>query len=436
MTTRAIMRSRQCGTQSRAGFWTLFLCLLVFFLFFPGAGHSAQITLAWNANTETDLAGYKVYYGTASQNYDWFVDVGRVTAYTVANLTDGVRYYFTVTAYDSSNLESVYSNEVSSSSCTYSISPASATYTASASTGSVTLTTQAGCSWTATSGASWLTITSGSSGLGSGTVRYSVAANTSTSSRSAAITIGGRALAVTQQGTSNTTAYTITASAGTGGTISPSGAVAVTRGASQAFTVTPSTGYRVSYVLVDGTSVGAVTSYAFTNVTANHTIQAYFARTYTIRASAGSGGSISPSGSVGVVRYASQAFTVTPSTGYRVSYVLVDGTSVGAVTSYAFTNVTANHTIQAAFGSCTYSVSATNMTVPASANTGSIPVTTQTGCSWTATSGASWLRITSGSSRSGSGAVTCSIAANTSTTSRTTTLTIAGRIFTVTQRGI
>lgn len=72
------------------------------------------------------------------------------------------------------------------------------------------------------------------------------------------------------------TKYTIIASAGTDGTITPSGSAAVIRGESQAFTVTPSSGYSVSSVLVDGVEQGAVTSYNFQNVTANHTISVAF----------------------------------------------------------------------------------------------------------------------------------------------------------------
>ena len=102
-------------------------------------------------------------------------------------------------------------------------------------------------------------------------------------------------------------------------------------------------------------SVGAVTSYEFTNVTANHTIEASFAiDTFTITASAGANGSIDPIGDVTVDYGASQSFTISASTGYHVADVLVDGASVGAVTSYEFTNVTANHTISVSFAAgCT-----------------------------------------------------------------------------------
>ena len=73
--------------------------------------------------------------------------------------------------------------------------------------------------------------------------------------------------------------YTITAAAGEGGSITPAGEVSVKEGASQTFTITASEGYAIADVLVDGQSVGAVDSYTFENVTANHTIAAVFTRT-------------------------------------------------------------------------------------------------------------------------------------------------------------
>jgi hypothetical protein len=77
-----------------------------------------------------------------------------------------------------------------------------------------------------------------------------------------------------------TTTYTITASAGPGGSISPSGTVVVNKGASQTFTITPNSGYAISAVTVDGSNKGAITTYPFTNVTANHTISATFSGGY------------------------------------------------------------------------------------------------------------------------------------------------------------
>ena len=153
--------------------------------------------------------------------------------------------------------------------------------------------------------------------------------------------------------------YTINASAGPNGSISPSGMVTVNYGGSQTFNMMPNTGYHIADVLVDGGSVGPVSSYTFTNVTANHTISASFAiNTYTINASAGPNGSISPSGMVTVNYGGSQTFNMMPNTGYHIADVLVDGGSVGPVSSYTFSNVTANHTISASFAINTYTINA------------------------------------------------------------------------------
>ncbi len=78
---------------------------------FPREALAAQVTLAWDASDEA--AGYKIYYGTTSNNYSSVVDVGNTTSYTFTDLPNGSTYYFAATAYDASNLESDYSDEIS-----------------------------------------------------------------------------------------------------------------------------------------------------------------------------------------------------------------------------------------------------------------------------------------------------------------------------------
>jgi Divergent InlB B-repeat domain/MAM domain, meprin/A5/mu len=211
--------------------------------------------------------------------------------------------------------------------------------------------------------------------------------------------------------------YTITASSGAGGSLTPSGAVMVIEGSNQTFDVTADIGYHISDVLADSVSVGATASYTFTNVLAAHTISASFAinqytvqfvvgthgartgggaltqtvnhgasatspvitphagyafdgwdssfssitsnltlaalysqlPTYAITATSGTGGSLSPSGTVMVMHGSNQTFAVTANTGYSISNVVVDSVSVGAITNYTFTNVIAPHTISASF---------------------------------------------------------------------------------------
>jgi hypothetical protein len=147
--------------------------------------------------------------------------------------------------------------------------------------------------------------------------------------------------------------YTISAVAGIHGSISPSGAVAVNSGDSRTFIITADPGYRIADVSVDGQSVGARQQYTFSNVTANHTIEASFdilvAQEYVITASTGLHGSISPGGMVSIESGGSQTFTITADPGYRIADVSVDGQSVGARQQYTFSNVTANHTIETSF---------------------------------------------------------------------------------------
>lgn len=168
------------------------------------------------------------------------------------------------------------------------------------------------------------------------------------------------------------TYYTITATAGANGSITPGGSVSVKENTDKTFTITAASGYEVADVKVDGKSVGAVKSYTFTKVTGNHTIAATFKTTggsstggsgtgggstgggaadtyYTITATAGTGGSISPTGSISVREDLDKTFTITPDKGYVIANVIVDGKSVGAVKSYTFEDVSRKHTIKATF---------------------------------------------------------------------------------------
>ena len=419
------------SNRSTSHGYLLFLTLFSFLVFTSllivplQEGYCAQVTLAWDPDSVSDLAGYKIYYGSASGNYQWNVDAGNVTTHTLSDLAIGGTYYAAATAYTTNGLESSYSNEVkfTVASCTYSISPSSASFPASGGTGSVTITTQPYCNWTTSSSIPWITVTSGS-GLGSGTLQYKVSPNTGTASQTAALTIAGNVFTVTEAGKSQ---YTITASAGAGGSILPSGQVAVQPGTGQAFTITPNTGYKIANVSVDGVSQGAGGSYTFSNVQANHTISASFtgstyalsvskrgtgggtvstspsgtafpagtgvtltaapdansvfsgwsgacsgtsptcqvtmksnlsvtatfntgsAITESINATASGGGTISPSGKVTVTQGASQTFRINPNKRHRIINVMVDGVWKGPITSYTFSNITANHQISAYF---------------------------------------------------------------------------------------
>lgn len=179
--------------------------------------------------------------------------------------------------------------------------------------------------------------------------------------------------------------FVITSSAGAGGTISPSGTQNFSAGASQTYTITPNTCYRVADVLVDGSSIGAQSSYTFSNIQANHTITASFAQiTYTITVTAGANGTITY-GTHTVPAGTSQQFTINcgeeptfnfyPNDGYQVADVQVNGNSIGTPSSYQFTNLAADASLNVSF----ISPSSSTFTITANAGPGGsiIPAGTQ-----------------------------------------------------------
>lgn len=86
------------------------VCCLVGFAQSASAG---EVTINWDPNSESDLAGYYIYYGTSSRDYNTTLWVGNQTSYQVSGLQGGQRYYFAVTAIDHSGNESNFSREVS-----------------------------------------------------------------------------------------------------------------------------------------------------------------------------------------------------------------------------------------------------------------------------------------------------------------------------------
>lgn len=89
------------------------LLFLLFCMIFCTSLSAATVQISWDPNTESDLAGYKVYYGTASGQYGAPVDVGLVTTFDVLGIDDETEYFVAVTAYDLSGNESDFSDEVS-----------------------------------------------------------------------------------------------------------------------------------------------------------------------------------------------------------------------------------------------------------------------------------------------------------------------------------
>jgi len=125
-------------------------------------------------------------------------------------------------------------------------------------------------------------------------------------------------------------------------------------GADQTFVITANACYQIADVIVDGASVGAVTTYTFPAVNGDHTITASFSQlTYGITASATAGGTIAPSGTGMTANCGSNVtFTLTPAAGYVLSALTDNSVDVLASVvngAYTITNVMADHTVLATF---------------------------------------------------------------------------------------
>jgi fibronectin type 3 domain-containing protein len=146
------MKTHRC-ISIRQLFSLVCISILLIFMnlsFIINDANAAEVTLAWNKNQESTVTGYKLYYGTSSGSYQQGINVGNVTTRTVSSLSDGVTYYFSVTAYDSAGNESEYSSEVIHAIdplCTVPSRPGSINYPSSSSTGTFSV------SWDAVSGA-------------------------------------------------------------------------------------------------------------------------------------------------------------------------------------------------------------------------------------------------------------------------------------------
>jgi hypothetical protein len=148
--------------------------------------------------------------------------------------------------------------------------------------------------------------------------------------------------------------YAITAGANAGGSISPSGIVSVEHGLGQAFAIAAAPGNRLKSVLVDGSEIPAAVaagSYAFSNVTGDHSINATFIKRDTLETKAGPGGSFAPEKIV-LDEGADTVFSVNPASGFKLATFTVDGADALAKLNgnkYTVKAVVGNHILAATF---------------------------------------------------------------------------------------
>jgi hypothetical protein len=238
--------------------------------------------------------------------------------------------------------------------CSYALTPAAATVASDATTASVTVNAPAGCAWTATTTVSWISIGTGANGNGPGTLTYAVLANTATESRSGQLMVAGQAHTVTQQGrTATVCQFNLSPAAAEWSKDEAHGTFAVGVQADCAWTATSSASWLVVLSGSPGTGDGSV-SYS---VAANR----------------------DPIERTGTIVVADKTFTVR------------QGGDIGV---------------------CQYSVAPVTFNPCMPAGTVTTTVTAPTGCSWTVASSVPWLTMPSGSSGSGTAAITLAFSDN------------------------
>lgn len=343
--------------------------------------------------------------------------------------------------------------------CVVTLTPTAQSFAAGGGAASVSVASTGSCAWSATSNAAWLTINSGGSGAGNGVVNFTVAANSAAAQRTGALTIAGQAVSIVQSGVGSCTASvnpmsnTVAAAAG-------STNFSVTTGPSCAWTATSSTAWltlasggsgtgngtvvvnvqanastlsrtgvlTVAGVLVNvkqnGTSTGCTpgvtpTTQLFTSAGGNAAVSVTAAENCSWTAKSNTAWLTLASGASGsgtaTVNYTAAANTTS---GSRTGSLTVAGQTVSVTQSAS---------------SCTFGVSPSSGTIAAGGGSTSFAVTSTSACSWTATSNTGWLTVASGASGTAKGTVVVTAPANTSTLSRTGSVTIGGTIVNVKQ---
>ena len=357
------------------GRWRVVVAFVLWLV--PAVVSAESVTLAWDPST--GATGYTVRWGTAVGSYPNSGDAGNNTTFVISGLTAGATYWTVVQAYNTEGV-SEYSTPlqftvpITTVPCSYSISPSSASVADTASSGTVNVNTAPGCAWSATSSSGFLTFPDGAGRTGPGSVTFAVAANTATTTRIGTANIAGQAFGVSQAAAPQVCTDSISPASSTVADTASSGVVNVTTQTGCAWSATSTSGFLSFQNGTGRTGSGSVTF----SVAANT--------------------------------------ATTPRTG------------TGSIAGQAFSVSQA-----AAPPPCSYSINPGAATVGYGVATGLIDVTTQAGCAWSATSTSSFLTFQNGSGRTGSGSVTYSIAANTTTSSRIGTATVAGTTFSVSQ---
>lgn len=401
---------------------------------------------------------------TASSSVSWITvtgaasgsGTGTVTFSVAANTAAGER-----TGTLSVGGQTFTVTQASGASCTYSLSPMSQSVPAAGGTGSVTMSTAAGCAWSSFTSTPWITLTGATSDAGNGTLTFTVAPNTTTAQRTGAIMIAGQTVSVTQAAATGSCSYAIAPTLQAVPVAGTNGSFSITTAAGCAWTATTS----AAWITITGSATGSGNGTVTFTVAANTATtgrtglistggQIFTVNqagtsslcTYSISPTSQSVGSQGGSNWVTVTATAGCSWTAVSGKSWITVTGGASGTGSGTVNygvasntggsrSGAITIAGQTFTVSQAAAACTYNVTPISVSAPAAGSTGTITVTVATGsgCTWSSFSSTAWVTV--GGGTTGSGTATYTVAANTTTSSRTGTILVAGKTVGFTQAG-
>jgi hypothetical protein len=385
---------------------------------------------------------------TASSNADW-ISVGAASGSGPASVTVTVAPTNGPARTGTATIAGQILTITQSPGCTFDVSPLAFNVDAAGGTRTINVTAGSGCAWAASSNQPWITIASSPNGNGSGTVTVGIAPG-SGPSRSGTLTVAEHTVTITQ---GDGCSYAISPDSQSVPASGGNGSVTVTAGAGCAWSATSAQSWITITAGSGGSGSGTVNfTVASTNGPGRSGTMTIAGHTFTINQGQGCTFSLSSSSTSAPAAGGSGNFDVRAADGCawaantNADWIAVTSATTGSGNGTVRYTIAANSgpqrtgtitaggqtfTVTQGAG-CTYAISPMSQNVASAGGTLSVAVTTPSGCSWTASSNAGWIGVSSGGSGSGNGTVQLVVAPNPDA-ERRGTATIAGQTYTVVQ---
>ncbi len=338
--------------------------------------------------------------------------------------------------------------------CNFTINPSSQSFLPAGGNGSVAVTASApACNWAAVSNAGWINITNGATGTGNGNAAFTVDANPNGPPRTGTLTVAGQTFTVTQ---GSNCSYALSPASQGIAAAGGNGSFNVQTGANCTWIATSNVAWLTINGAANGSGNGAVNFSAAANPSPQRSGTITVAgQTFTVTQADGCTFNIAPTnqsvaasganGTLNVTAGAGCAWTAASNNNWLSITSGATGSGNGAVGFTAAANsgpartgtltvAGQTFTVNQANG-CTFTLAPTGQAFARAGGSGSLNLTANTGCVWTAVSNDNWITLNGVTSGNGNATLTYNVAANPGAHSRTGTLTIGGQTFTVAQAG-